>query len=237
MPATNSISVILSMTQIPKIFIDLGAYNGDTIAIALEKIPNIFATYGFEPLTTPFNQMKDRFFSERVFIEKAVADTVEGDARIYIGKKYGDIGSSTCPDNPNCDQNHYEIVRKIDFSKWFNDNIILKYKRSHVILKLNIEGGEYKILPKLIDDGYTAYIREIYCDWHWQLIGLSEENHHNLVGRLRSCGFSLCGDKPDEFYNSMHSTPTKTFFKKQFLFYKRSTKLLLKRIRQRLNLT
>ena len=42
-------------------FIDLGAFNGDTIDLAIRHLPRIDMIYGFEPLATHCETMKERF--------------------------------------------------------------------------------------------------------------------------------------------------------------------------------
>lgn len=58
-------------------------------------------------------------------------------------------------------------VECIDFSKWVIDNI---NKDDFAVLKMDIEGSEYRVLPKMIEDRSILYINELVIEWHdWQL--------------------------------------------------------------------
>ena len=50
-------------------------------------------------------------------------------------------------------------VRCIDLSQWIEMNI---FKDDYIVLKLNIEGEEYKILPEMIEAGTIDYIDDLY---------------------------------------------------------------------------
>jgi FkbM family methyltransferase len=58
-------------------------------------------------------------------------------------------------------------VKCIDFSKYLKNNF---NKNDYVICKMDIEGAEYDVLGKLIDDGTIDLIDEIYIEWHNHLL-------------------------------------------------------------------
>lgn len=62
--------------------------------------------------------------------------------------------------NPNV-LTKYTKVDAIDFSKF-----LLKFKQFNVVVKLDIEGAEYKVLRHIIDTGAIKVISELYCEWH-----------------------------------------------------------------------
>lgn len=222
------------MTERGKVFIDLGAYNGDTIALALKHIPGITQVYGFEPLEGPYKEMCERFQGRGYYLRRAAGDIEVGEAKVYVGSAYGDISSSLNINNPNCDPERYEVISKIDFPEWLRGNFSGAGDRPYIILKMNIEGGEYAILDKLLSDKTIRLIDELYCDWHWYYIGVSEAEHHQLVRRLRQCGFRLCGDKPDELYNALEDQGIGRRMKGTRIYYKRALKLLLQKRTPRL---
>jgi FkbM family methyltransferase len=68
------------------------------------------------------------------------------------------------------------IVECIDFSFFLKQKI---EKNSYVICKMDIEGAEYNILRKLINDNVMNIINEIYIEWHDHL--LKSDNDTNAL--------------------------------------------------------
>ena len=54
-------------------------------------------------------------------------------------------------------------VSCIDFSKWIFNNCSLE---DLVIIKFDIEGSEYDILEKMIEDDTIKLVNEMYIEWH-----------------------------------------------------------------------
>jgi len=208
-------------------FIDLGAFNGDTIDLAIRHLPRIDMVYGFEPLAIHCKTMKERFRDRGFCIINAAADTRDGKSQIFLGSKHGDIASSIHEGNPNCSAES-EIIDTIDFPHFLREKFGANSQPGSITLKLNIEGTEYRILEQMIHDGTIRWINRIYCDWHWYFIGMTEEQHHSLVTRLRKLGYDLCGGKPDELYHCTRVGKFRTWFLKRRVHYSRSLKLSIK---------
>lgn len=217
------------MSKRERVLIDLGAYNGDTIEVAQELLGSFDIVYAFEPLSGPWSQMNDRFSGDLYHIYRAAADVADDESRVYIGQKHGDISSSLYGDNPNCDSTSYEVISTIDFPKFLAENFSMKGSDCYIVLKMNIEGSEYRILEKMLADGSIDLISELYCDWHWYFVGISEFEHHDLVRRLRRRGFSICGDKADELYHASRTSTTRVRWQKFFTYHSRAWKLALKK--------
>jgi len=59
-----------------------------------------------------------------------------------------------------------EKIRKakcVDFSKWLNDNFS---SDDHIVIKMDIEGAEYEVLQKMINDKTIGMINKLYVEWH-----------------------------------------------------------------------
>jgi FkbM family methyltransferase len=209
------------------LFIDLGAFNGDTVELALKHLPKFDEVYCFEPLAIHCDTMRERFAGRGYHIINAAADVTDGSTRIFMGGEYGDIASSIHEGNPNCTSDSV-VVRTIDFPRFLRELVAADPNPARITLKLNIEGSEYAILEQMLVDGSISLISTIYCDWHWQFMNLREEDHHTLVTRLRRAGHSLCGDKPDELYNACRANTLALKFQKSRSFYTRRVRLFLK---------
>jgi FkbM family methyltransferase len=211
-----------------RIFFDLGAYNGDTIEVALQHLGDFDDVYAFEPLAGPFAEMERRFPSDKYHFYRLAGDIEESETRVYVGHAHGDISSSLHIDNPNCNSADYQEIRTIDFPGFLSETCAKHGGNCYVILKMNIEGSEYRILERLLENGSINLVNKLYCDWHWYFVGISEVEHHNLVYRLRMHGHNLCGDKPDELYHASRNSSSKVSWEKFRTYHGRSIKLLLK---------
>ena len=58
-----------------------------------------------------------------------------------------------------------------------------------IVMKLDVEGSEFKILRKLIKDGLISRIRHLYIEWHdIYLSSESEQSKNEIMDIIRSCG-------------------------------------------------
>ena len=73
-------------------------------------------------------------------------------------------------------------VKCIDFSKFIKKNID---PDSKVICKMDIEGAEYEVLGKLIDDNTIDVIDRLYIEWHNHLL-VEDFDTSMFLGELKS---------------------------------------------------
>lgn len=204
-----------------KVFIDLGAYIGDTLEMALKEYRSFDRFYAFEPLSKNFRILKDKFSnSDKIFLINAAADIITGKSRLYIGDEFGDQGSSLCENKINVFKDKTELVNTIDISKFLRDNFDPKDK---IILKMDVEGKEYDIFEKMIEDGSMQYINKIFCEWHYDRINISKEKHDKIVDRLNKLGFFLIGQNEWDEFSSIPKKgleKAKFYLKRNILFFK-----------------
>ena len=59
---------------------------------------------------------------------------------------------------------HQDIeVESIDISNWVKTNLS---EQDLIVMKLDIEGAEYNVLEKMIEDGSIDYINTLFVEWH-----------------------------------------------------------------------
>jgi FkbM family methyltransferase len=169
-----------------KIFIDGGAWNGTSIDMFRKqwKDHKEYEIYSFECNPQFWWEIKKRdvnFIENAVWIENTELD-------FYIGRQYGGMGSSVIKEKQTgeLDKEHPIKVKAIDFSQWIIDNFS---KDDYIVLKLDIEGAEYKVLDKMIDDKSIEYINRLFGEWHQNKIGMLKEDHNKLIDRLNKFGF------------------------------------------------
>ena len=164
-----------------KIFIDGGAHKGESLKAFLTYYPDdprSYDVYSFEANPILIDNLQDIVKGTGIeLIEKAIW-TGDGYIDFYSGASY----SGTLMRNKttgNLDINNPVSVESIDFSKWVKDTFS---DDDYIILKLDIEGGEYDVLEKMIDDGNIKYIDKLYVEWHaGKLDGFDMKRHDKLI--------------------------------------------------------
>ncbi len=172
------------------IFIDAGSHKGQSITnfnkckIAKLKKWEIF---GFEPhpkLHKIASQVhKD---SDCQILSKAVwtknqnisfyqgADPLSESHTAVKGKKTGNI-----------QYGRPLHVEAIDFSNWIESNFVKD--SDFIILKMDIEGGEYDVLEKMIADDTLSYINVLFIEWHAKkLKSFPMKRHDDLVQKIKN---------------------------------------------------
>jgi FkbM family methyltransferase len=173
-----------------KVFIDLGAYDGDTLEEAIELFEDVDVFYAFEPFESSFRTLGEKFGNNpKVVLVKKAASDVDGEEQLFL-KKRGAEGHSLCSKKNNVSSESISI-ESVDFSKYLSDNFS---EDDEIILKVNIEGAEYKMFDKMIKDGTVVYIDKIFCEWHHFKVAGTKGQHDRIVKSLQVSGFNITGD-------------------------------------------
>jgi len=169
-----------------KVFIDCGANNGCSVRMfrGLYDKEEIYEIHSFEP-----NPVFDHWFDdlEVNLIKKAVWIRNE-ELTFYQIENLRDgmeSGASTLNEKKAKSHNNVIVhelkVEAIDFSEWVFNNFD---PEDEIVLKMDIEGSEYEVLHKMIDDGTIKFINKLYIEFHWQKVGLTKSDHNYLLERL-----------------------------------------------------
>lgn len=159
-----------------KIFIDAGAHNGIAtfehyIIHRKDLVP--CDIYYFEPLNDTYNVLYEeakRFrvqypdynhytFHQAVWIKEEKLNFFEAI------DMYGTVGSTLHADKKEkLKLDSPELVECIDIEKFILDNF---QKDDYIVLKLDVEGSEYKIIEHLLkNDNAIHYLNELLVEWH-----------------------------------------------------------------------
>ena len=179
-----------------KIFIDLGANNGCSVDLFLKSFPDSrdYEIHSFECNPACSKEYKSKYPSLSLY-EKAVS-TSDGPIDFYTGKL---LSSSLRNDKLTGDLYKAKpiLVESIDISSFIKKQFS---PNDYIVLKIDIEGTEYDILPKMLKDGlFDGYINKLYGEWHWhKLKNISKQFHNNLIQQLKQKGFEMklwCAEK------------------------------------------
>ncbi len=166
-----------------KLFIDCGGYDGCSAIKFLLQNPE-YDVITFEPNPELWDYYKDipsrlirKVVSDVDGITEIVLDPIDGDGSSIIKSKLIDatlkIENSECP---------IIKVKSVDLSKYIKKQS-LEY--SEIVLKLDVEGAEYLIFNRMLADDTLRYIKTLYIEFHYQKIGMSEEEHNNILLKIK----------------------------------------------------
>ena len=169
-------------SSIRKFFIDGGAHVGESTRLFRDKYPNS-ATYKvimFEPNPRQRHIFESQEFSDAEFHDEAIW-VADGASQLYDHQSSRDYGTSLHPEMFLMKRS-YSSVKCIDFSKWMLERFT---RDDEIILKFDIEGSEYNVLPKMIEDGSIDLIDKLYIEWHVQFRPtITQEMHDKLIDEL-----------------------------------------------------
>lgn len=165
-----------------KIFIDCGGHCGCSIRKFI-KTHLDFECYTFEA-----NPELAKYYKNlpTTLIQKAVWSK-DGEAKFYIGGRWGLESSSLYEKKSNVDENNFVTVEQTNLGKWIIDNF---NKDDYIILKLDVEGAEYEILESMLGDGSIYYLNELHgeehYDKHGNAIEITAKKRNEIMKKVRS---------------------------------------------------
>jgi len=163
-------------------FIDCGANIGQSAEWAFK----IFQNYDvhvdcFEPLPLNLEKIREKHsVNGRVTIHDFAVSTSDGEMHFYCQNHGVRTGSSLVKGKIGASLDDVILVKTIDLANWIKEN---RNEDEEMILKLDIEGAEYSVIPHLIDNGIHEFIKIWLVEFHGTKISMSEKDTH-LESRL-----------------------------------------------------
>lgn len=168
-----------------KLYVDLGAYTGDTAREFRDRYPGApgFVYHLFE--CRPGIQTIPPEGVTRVHLHRLAAWIRDGEIKFYESATR--FGSSLIKEKKT---GYLRIRTPIDvpclcFATWLLD---VAQGAEYVVIKMNIEGAEYAILRQMIDQGALGLVDELYVELHGEKVGVSPEEDAALVQRMATEG-------------------------------------------------
>lgn len=192
-----------------KIFLDLGTHSGQTLEMAIERYTNCDLYIGVEPVPCMFDKAvarMNKFPHKNIELYRIAVDALdvpEKTVTLYedLSKGNNHLGSSLFADK-TMRKNQKIEVKCVNINHFFQEHF---RAGDSVILKSDIEAGEYKVLDALINSGnLKKYVRKIWIEWHYapKVPSISKKQHLEMVKRIQDLGYPITGDsKKDEFYD------------------------------------
>ena len=161
------------------LFLDCGSNIGQGFEFFRKYYPNRLYDYIlFEPNPHCFQVLKDKYFvlaKDGVQLKNVAVGTEDGEVNFYgLESEKGGIyavGGTVLPEHNSrlySTPSYASIkVSSLDFSNFILDTL-QKNDYAVVILKLDIEGGEYPVLDALISNNLISRFNTIYVEFHSQ---------------------------------------------------------------------
>jgi FkbM family methyltransferase len=167
-----------------KVFIDGGARIGETVEMFLNTRPDLKGcdVYFFEcnnDHLDVLNNIRETNQDYNFIIKNEAIWIEDGESDFYISiDRWGDAGCTLDPSKrEKLDMENPKRVKTINFSNFINQFS----DDDHIIVKLDIEGAEYKVVNDLLNSGVITKIKELHVEWHDHFF---DENSQPLKNQL-----------------------------------------------------
>lgn len=173
------------------IFVDLGAYNGDTVdqfvswGQLLGDISDA-RVFAFEPnpnFKAEWQDVHDRHIKHvrEISFEQAAAWIDDKGLEFSLWAE-SDIGSTVMKEKRNWYAGKVIGVPSFDFSGWLK-----QFKGETIYVKFDVEGAEYPILSKMIEDGTDKLCTLLMIEWHADKMGQQFKDDQKLIEDNLKC--------------------------------------------------
>ena len=181
-----------------RIFLDIGAWNGDTTLLVLKSKHEFDKIYCFEPQLNLCEEIR-KIDNPKIVVEEFGLWNKNCKTPVYMyankrGRK--NDGASVYEDKIPVEKKSVE-VRMVKASEWFANNI---NDDDFVVLKMNCEGAECDILDDLMDSGEFSKVDALLVDFDVRKIPSQRHREVELMERLLKCNIPMyiCG-RNDQF--------------------------------------
>jgi len=178
-----------------KVFIDLGAYYGDSVNefnnwIQLIDEPSEFEIWAFEPNPDLKEQNIINAKDNNYHFKPWAATDYDGITELAVDKTATPMGSTIMKSKKSIWNRFPHIqVKAFDFSKWLGQ----KFDHSDtIIVKMDIEGAEYPVLKKMLADGTINYPSYLFVEFHPNKVNdYTTDDTNELVNQIIEAGGNI----------------------------------------------
>lgn len=167
------------------VYVDLGANVGNTVREFLKDHQD-YSCYAVEANKTLLPSIANVSLELGRDINLLWAAAWVSDGQIELFQSGSDEASTIVEGKheyaefgwPPIDYTRPSLVPSIDFSQWLLRNFS---KQDHIVVKMDIEGAEYKVLDRMLQDGTVGLIAKLRCEWHYDRFPSMTEAEHNRI--------------------------------------------------------
>lgn len=161
-----------------RVYIDCGAYSGDTL--------DCEALFNFKADRKIAFEANPRFIKK---LEKTDAEvhhkavwTKDGEMDFYVDRAIKPLGSTLYKTKANKLLTKKITVETIDFSRFIEE-----LEADEILIKMDIEGAEFPVLDKMISRSSFMKVKKIYCEFHPNKVTeYTTTDKIALINRLKS---------------------------------------------------
>lgn len=188
-----------------RIFLDVGANKGQTLAAVLDPALRFDEIFCFEPSRVFMSALKN-LADKRVVILPFGLWYSNGEAPLFgSGTQGGSVWDRKNPLRPNT-----ELCQFRRASEWFKENLS---SDDVVFLKLNVEGSECDILDDLLDSGEFEKVSHVMIDFDVRKIESQKHREAELRERLSEFKFPRVAFSKQVMVGNSHQARIKNWLR------------------------
>jgi len=152
------------------IFLDLGANVGKVTEKLLE-IDNITKIYCFEPVIKNFKILQKKFGkNDKIKLENKIVWNQKGKVNFSVGSKNCHTNSKITKiiNDRNYDKRKYIKQYEIDCIDIYDfiESLNINNEEQYLVIKMDIEGAEYEVLPRMIEKNSIQKVDILLVEFH-----------------------------------------------------------------------
>ena len=164
------------------VFIDVGGHRGETLEEISKPIWLFDRIFCFEPQLDCVKSLRERFTKGNIRIIPAALDDATGTS-ILFGSE---MGASLFEDKADIDRNRQQQIHTLRATEFFRKHI---HEDDLVIMKLNCEGAEGRILRDLMESDELHKIGNVMIDFDLHKIRSMRSEPRRILRMLTNVGF------------------------------------------------
>lgn len=157
------------------VFVDIGANIGDSSLYAASR-ENVDFVYAFEPFPNTYKYLEENVrlnerLADKIFLFNYALGKENKAMELYSSD---DINASAVNSIAPFFIDEHKISRDkltqitVKNSSEVLKDIIQKYPDKNIVLKIDVEGGEYDIVESLDKEGVFSQIKAVFIEWHYK---------------------------------------------------------------------
>jgi FkbM family methyltransferase len=168
-----------------RIFLDVGAHEGQTLEEVVCGTYAFDLVYAFEPMPEQFARLEETYGNmPGVILCNYGLSDVTGEVAVYGNNE--NFGASIFPLKIDVDGSVSTLCQMVSASQFFAENLP---DGATVVMKLNCEGAEVPIIADLINSGEIERVSNMMIDFDVRKIPNMRLSEGSILRRLRFINF------------------------------------------------